>query len=201
MKNIRLFILLIAVVLLCLPLTGYSQDKDVWPSYYSVNTNPANHKPSAGSPWWTSTSTINPESPLILALNDVLWIGVTNWMDTNNVKSAHVYITATKELKFDTLIAYKKDSTSPPSYFSYGTVESTVVGGVYKYSCVIDPQPAWEVWKFTNTQGNPDSILYITGGSYCTFAPALTSYGLAILILMLIAAAYFVYRRRRAVAA
>jgi hypothetical protein len=202
MKNIRVFILIAVVVLICLPFVANAQEKAVIDSsYYWTGLDGPDNTPPPDTPW-VSTRTITTSAPLVIPEDSSLYISAINgFIDSTRIKYLTVEIDASDTLQLDTIIAYIEGL--PPIVIDTGItlLDSSFHGGVYIYKFKIKPQPDWEVIQFTNTSGAPITITCIHMGSYCRPTPSLTPLGLIILILMLIAAGYYVYRRRRAVPA
>jgi hypothetical protein len=142
-------------------------------------------------------------TPITINAGTSIWVGVKN-SAAQKVKYLRMRLTGTN-INAVTIGATTNDvygvvygapnvktagSNLPPFY-----QEATAFQADY----VFNPQPDHEVFKITAT-GSTVTITNFFVDTHCT-VPSLTQYGLAILVLMLIATAVVIYRRHRRVMA
>jgi hypothetical protein len=189
MKYLRISIMLIAALTL-FSLATIAQDKGYMPTYYSVNSDPGNTELDL-PPWEEYLG-----GPVNVPLGQSIWIGVANVYDPDRYKDLLLMIQTTDSLNYDEVIGY--DTLGNSEGIEATLVETYAEGDMHYYFFKFVPQPGWEVIKFTNTVSDPEAVIVnITASSICRRAvPSLTSWGLIILVLMILAAGYMVYRRR-----
>lgn len=188
MNNLRICIMVVAALML-FSLATVAQDKGYMPTYYSITSDPGNTE--LGLPPWEEYI----GGPIEVPTAQSIWIGVDNIYDPDRYKDLRIMIQTTGVLDYVDVIGYDDAGVSDGITATFDT-SYTVDDTLHYYEFTFEPQPAWEVIEFNNS-GVPVTIDNITASSICRRAvPSLTSWGLIILVLMILAAGYMVYRRR-----
>ena len=173
-------------------------EKTVWDTYFSL-TDPGN-TPLGQDPWEGPTPTGLPLGPLNNCT--YIWIGTQNlqvdeqwkewWLDIHGV---NIFDLGAVEV-----IAY--DSSGSSVGYTYSTIGKTALtpGGV-RFNVKIRPQPEWEVMKLHVDGTGPVTIESIVGHSKChrgEIIPSLTTYGIIVLVLLLLVSTVWVIRKKKA---
>jgi hypothetical protein len=196
MSKIVCYTLMGAVMVVLIGPVASAQDKsdavlDTFPTYYTSSAADLTIKPGTGGGWQNIF-------PKAIIAGDSLWFGTQNAYRPNNRKLYWL------ELKDTTVAAnpiavqargYKNATTQV--YFVSNITSDTVSGGV-KFHVFFKPQPEWEVILVKNNTLAPMQITSAVGTSDCVkFLPALTNWGLIILLALLILSGIIVIRQRR----
>jgi hypothetical protein len=190
MNYLRISIMLIAALML-FSLAAVAQDKGYMPVYYSNTTDPGNTE--LGLPPWEEYIEF---TPVVVANGQSIWIGVDNLYDPERIKDLRLMVQTSGVLDYVDVIGYDAAGVSDGITATFDT-SYTVNDSMHYYEFTFEPQPEWEVIELINNSGVPVTISNITASSICRRAvPSLTSWGLIILVLMILAAGYMVYRRR-----
>ena len=200
----RLFklLLVLSAFAVVLTSTAWADTKDIdkidWNRYITVGTTDPGVTTLTNAGTWkslgTSDATISPEETINTGTSK--WLGIENAYDPNLFKYLTIRLTGTNLLQLQLTDQYGviSGSKSLGELLTTTTHTATLIEMRFKFS----PQPAWEVLKFTSTGNVTITNLYLD--SRCP-VPTLTQYGLAVLVLLLIATAFVVYRRRHRVIA
>lgn len=184
----KLFIIAV-LALFVLPTFAFGQDiRSAW----IADSNPGDTV--LGDPPWGAEN----ETGHAVAGGADVWIGINNDFRWVNMKALTVTLTGTgvENLEVVEVRGAMKGGMIPS-----GLVDSTFPGaGTLTLYISIFPQPAWETIMLTNT-GGAATIASIEAESVCTLVPTTTTYGLAILALLLIGSTVWILRRRHAGAA
>jgi len=209
-KMFRFVLVAALAVALIVPLAG-AQDKTVktlycttdttWYVYYAT-TDPGSN-PLDQAPW---------NGPLPLAGNNIvvnpnqtIWFGLENQaVDTNKTKvwlylDGNIVFNGLNDI--DTLKGYGPDTPYHGSKLSKSPYGNQGV----VFSGLIRPQPDWEVIVLKNKTSNAATITDVRQCFQCeptipdvTNIPSLTTYGIIILVLLLLASTVWVIRKKRA---
>lgn len=180
--------MLIAPVVSAEKVAGEKRNVDV---YYTQDVADLTTKPGTGGGWEAGF-------PSSIADNDSVWFGSPNiyipeWRKKYFLK---LYGDSTHNLEAPDAKGYKTtDSLSDRSNIT----KSTIAGGV-KFYVLFTPQPEWEVVLVKNASGQQVAIDSVKASSTCypTPVPSLTTYGIIVLVLLLLASTVWVIRKKRA---
>jgi hypothetical protein len=140
-------------------------------------------------------------TPIDIVLPDsIRWLGIDNVDIPKNVKIITVYLQGTNldRLQLTDRYGVAGGIKTPGALLETSAHSPTQF--IMRFG--FDPQPDWEVLKLTCRGGNANiTHFYIVADCNQRPVPTLTQYGLAVLVLLLIATAFFVYRHRRRVIA
>jgi len=184
-------LLVAALILFVVPTYVFADSKDIFPIYTST-TDPLDTEVPA-APWIEYTGgTINVES------GNPLWIGVDNLYVSYQIKRLELTLTGNSlgDLTIDDLKGYISGGDTTKAWL----VNVYPSGNTVKYIFGFDPQPDWEVILFVNGGAGQVQISDMVMYSTCRRVPSLTQWGVIALVIMLMAATYYVYRRKTATA-
>gem|GEM_PF-3806919 len=194
----KLLILLVAafIVMSMTSFAGDTGEKAFGDVYYKVlptGQNPV--YPPNGTNWnlVPGTGIVN----FSVAVGQDLYIAVENSLVSTNATdlTLKLFGTALIQMPFESVWADPVTTVVAPRGAPY---ESDTYKS-YPYRFV--PQPDWHYFKFYGFSTGPANITKIQAVPNC-YVPSLTTYGIAALVLILIASSIFViYRRRRTVTA
>lgn len=175
-------------------------EKIVWDTWYSL-TDPGN-TPLGEGDWVGPTPTGLPIGPFPNCT--YIWIGTQNLQVDTTWKEWWLDIDGGKvfDLGAVEVIAYDNTGSSAPyTYSAIGKSPLTPGGGGVRFNVKIWPQPEWEVMKLHVDGEGPVIIESIVGHSKChrdEIIPSLTTYGIIVLVLLLLASTIWVIRKKRA---
>ncbi len=204
MSRIFKLLLILSVFAVVLSSMAFADTKEVetW-LRYKADSDPGT-TPLGTSPWGPALSVNNSsgllQTPLNCGAGASIWLGVDNSPVQTATKYMTLYIKGTH-----------LDSANFKLMDKYGVVGAgKTPGAVLKIVewhadavhilLYFNPQPDWDVVKFTVVGGQAATITHFYVDTHCQ-VPTLTQYGLGILVLLLIATAIVVYRRRHRVIA
>jgi hypothetical protein len=174
-------------------------ERTVWDTYYSL-TDPGNTP--LGDPPWVGPSPAG--LPVVLGDSDMIWIGTENlqvdewkkewWIE---LEGDNVFI----NLESVDVVAY--DSSGSSAGYQYSPIAKTQLlpDIEARFNVKIWPQPHWEVMQLHAT--GDVTIDDIKGYSECGpgfMVPALTEWGMIVLLVLLVISGIIVIRQRRAAA-
>ena len=157
--------------------------------------------------WVSDSSTGVLPQPINIVGGNTIWLGIYNGYRPKNVKILTVKLEGTGLTNLDlagqdTLSIYgviRTPRTRIPG-LCHETIPHSATQYIMRFE--FDPQPDWEVFKFTAKGAVTITRIYVVFDCNPRGVPALTEYGLAVLVLLIIAAtAFVVYRRRHRVIA
>ncbi|MCX6829368.1 MAG: hypothetical protein NT002_08840 [candidate division Zixibacteria bacterium] len=198
----RLFKLLLvlsafAVVLVS---TAMADTKDIdkidWNRYITINPNDPDVTALTNATIWKSLGTSDVTISETIATGTSKWLGIANEYYPNRTKEIRVLLTGTNLDQLQLTDQYGVIGDSKSSGVLVSTIQHTAT--TFEMKLRFNPQPSWEVLKLTSTGSVTITKFYLD--SQCP-VPTLTQYGLGVLVLLLIATAFVVYRRRHRVIA
>ena len=157
-------------------------------------------KPDTTPPgnWMDSTS-------FVIAKDDSVWMGTWNSYRDNNFKQYTLFINGTGDLFNLREIwtkGYLPDPAGPEDTVKHTPTARTVGDGVVAFHSQFRPQPEWEVILIKNTSDGPITVTSYYAESTCrTFPleiPSLTTYGIIVLVLLLLVSTVWVIRKKKA---
>jgi hypothetical protein len=173
-------------------------EKAVWPTYYSL-TDPGN-TPLGQDPWVGPVPVGLPLGPL--ATSTTIWIGTENLQVDEQWKEWWLDIHGTSVFGLEAINVVGYDSLGSSTGYTYSsTGKSALTPGGVRFNVKIKPQPHWEVMELHVAEPAPVTIESIVGQSMChrdEIIPSLTTYGIIVLVLLLIASTVWVLRRKKA---
>jgi hypothetical protein len=204
MSRFLKILLILSALAVVISATTYADTKEIetW-ARYKADSDPGT-TPLGTSPWGAAlsvnTSTGLLTTPLNCGAGASIWLGVDNTPMETRTKYMTIYLKGSH-----------LDSTNFKLTDKYGVVSGKTSGLVLKIvewhadavniQLEFNPQPDWEVVKFSVVGGGQAAtITHFYVDTHCQ-VPTLTQYGLGILVLLLIATAFVVYRRRHRVIA
>ena len=193
------FALVAALAVALIAPLSIAQDKGVGEKilrevYYTL-TNPGNAALTE-SPWEGPGITI----PIALDSCDTIWIGCPNTEVLEQWKEWWIDLRGSNVFKLHAVYAEGHHPDGSTTGFSYSEPigKDAVPGGVIFHVKII-PQPEWEVMAIHAM----DTLTIISGTAQTVchrdeIIPSLTTYGIIVLVLLLLASTVWVLRRKRA---
>jgi hypothetical protein len=123
-----------------------------------------------------------------------IFIGFPNGFRWVNMKTLWIHIEGGANLTLEGAVSYN----SGGQYGTIEIVEEVIVGADLDILIRIFPQPDWEVIVLHNATAGPVPIVSVWAVSRCVTIPATTTYGLAVLALLLIGSTVWILRRKKA---
>jgi hypothetical protein len=205
----RLFKLLLVLSAFAVVLSSiaWADTKEADSTYFSENryitigtTDPGTTDLTNGGTWkflGTSDATISPAETINTGTSK--WLGINNGYRPEKYKVITVYLQGTglNNLQLSDQYGVVAGNKTPGALLETSAHSSTQF--IMKFG--FNPQPSWEVLKLTSTGSASITNFYIVYDCNPKAVPTLTQYGLGVLILLLIATAVVVYRRRHRVIA
>lgn len=207
LKMFRFVLVVTLALALIIPFTGALAkdvgEKAVRATYYST-TDPGTT--SLGEAPWEGP--LPPTgNTIMVAAGDSIWFGCDNFQVDSlwkewwlRLKGVNVFSLG---VGIDSVLAY--DSEGSSAAYSYSKVgKSFVPDGGVTFNVKIKPQPEWEVIVLRNDGSDPVTITDVLGETKChrdpedTPIPSLTTYGIIVLVLLLLASTVWVIRKKRA---
>ncbi|MCX6829370.1 MAG: hypothetical protein NT002_08850 [candidate division Zixibacteria bacterium] len=209
MTRLLKIVLVLCAFAVIMSSTAWADTKEIesidW-DRYKADTYPGKDT-LGGSPWGDSLivddfTSGKLRTPIEFNGSQTKWLGVDNIPVSTNIKYLTVWLRGSHldKLKFDSAYGVIDGVERPGGNLT--TVEHHPEA--INWTLYFLPQPDWEVIGVTST--DPTDTVEITHfyvSNHCVGAPvpSLTKYGLGALVLLLIAATIFVYRRRHRVIA
>jgi len=204
MSKVFRFVLVAALaVAFIAPLSGVQAkqpgEKDVWPVYYSL-TDPGN-TPLGEGDWVGPVPVGLPLGPL--ATSTTIWIGCKNEQYDEWRKEWYIELKGARIFDFGAVDVVAYDSFAVSTKYNYSPIAKSmlVADSTVRFNVKIWPQPHWEVMELHVDEPGPVTINNIIGYSECGVAfdiPALTTYGIIVLVLLLLVSTVWVIRKKRA---
>ncbi len=171
-------------------------EKAVWPTYYSL-TYPGN-TPLGQAPWVGPVPVGLPIGPF--PTSTTIWIGTANFQVDEQWKEWWLDIYGTKVFYLEAMSVVAYDSFGVSTAYTYSEIGKSPLASGVRFNVKIKPQPHWEVMELHVAAPGQVTIATIIGHSKChgfDMIPSLTSYGVIVLVLLLIASTVWVLRRKR----
>jgi hypothetical protein len=188
-------IILAAFAMLVMPASALAQDGDTlqWDVYLSAED--PGETALGDAPWVGPFAYGAPIADPVATVGPggYLYIGIPNGFRWVHLKTLWIRIYGGAELTLEGAISYNVGGP----YGSVRVEETVVVGADLYIRITIFPQPDWEVIILTNGTAGPVVVGSIEAESWCRQVSTTTTYGLAILALLLIGSTVWILRRKR----
>jgi len=200
MSKMFRFVLVTALAVAIIAPLSFAQDKGVGEKmprevYYAL-TNPGN-TPLGEGPWHGPAPA---DFPVPLVFCDTIWIGCPNTEVLEQWKEWWIDLRGNNVFKLDAVYAEGHHPDGSTAGFSYSEPigKDAVPGGVI-FHVKINPQPEWEVMALHAT----DALTINTAKAQTVChrdetIPSLTTYGIIVLVLLLLVSTVWVIRKKRA---
>jgi len=196
MLKIVRFALIAGLAAILVTSVASAQDKqdavlDTFLTYYTTNSADLTTEPGTGGGWLNTF-------PYTIDAADSLWFGTQNTYVPVNRKKYWLELKGAAASDLTAVEARGYIDASTQVDFTSAITKETITGGV-KFHVVFRPQPEWEVILVKNNTGSSIEITGAVGTSDCVkVVPSLTTYGIIVLVLLLLVSTVWVIRKKKA---
>lgn len=199
MSKMFRFVLVTALAVALIAPLSIAQDKGVGEKmprevYYAL-TNPEN-TPLGEDPWH---GPVPADISISLLFCDTIWIGCPNTEVLEQWKEWWIDLRGSNVFKLHAVYAEGHHPDGNTAGFSYSDLGKDAVPLGVVFHVKIDPQPEWEVMALHAT--DTMTINKVTAQTVChrdETIPSLTTYGIIVLVLLLLVSTVWVIRKKRA---